>query len=138
MKSFKKYTIIIIFIFIIIGCSVYLNNDLIIRNNSSYDIKIRIARHENLFIDNEYIEEIFLKKYQEKLLESFISRNHYYTPNEYLIFIIIYNENNELIKEFNKKINMELFKSLVFNFERDRMHNKLYSFTITDELLELE
>jgi hypothetical protein len=109
-------------------------SELTVINNSSKDIGLRITRQQK---DIEYTEEFLLKMGQKINLKPYISGKHWPTPDEYLVYFIIYNEDMEIIKEYNKKYDSEMFKILFSNLERSGGRNNSYfTLKITDELLE--
>jgi hypothetical protein len=105
-------------------------------NNSSKNIFLRITRQLDK-IDNDFVytEEFLLKTGKEISLRPYPSYVEWLTPDEYLIYFKIYDENMEIIKEYNN-YDKELFKSLFSNLERSGGGRQSYfTLKITDEIL---
>jgi hypothetical protein len=112
---------------------IYLN----IINNSSKDINLKITRYEWWDSDNEYTEEFLLEIGQNYSIKPYRAAKYFPTPDEYIIYFLIYNDDMEIIKEYNKKIDDEVFKYLFSDLERKRgkRFDVQYTLKITDELL---
>jgi len=138
----KKIKMHLISIFIIIFMLVFAlgtsmapgSTQLTVVNYSSKDMMFRIARQEEDII---YTEEFLLRKEQSINLKEYRTYKYWTAPDEYLIYFIIYNEDMEIIKEYNNKIDSEMFKRLFSNLEKSGGGRASYfTLRITDELLE--
>ena len=95
-----SFLIIIFMLVFALGTSIAPGSTrLTVINNSSKDIMFRITRQENGIT---YTEEFLLKKEQSINLKEYETYKNWTTPDEYFISLIIYNEDNEIIKEYNK------------------------------------
>jgi hypothetical protein len=139
MKKFKMHLIsIFIIIFMLVfalGTSVApVSTQLTVVNYSSKDLMFRIARQEEDII---YIEEFLLRKEQSIDLKEYITYKYWTAPDEYLLYFIIYNENMEIIKEYNNKIDSKMLKKLFSNLEKSGGGRAShFTLRIADELLE--
>lgn len=136
----KKYKLHFISIFIItimlifaLGTSPSENIELMLYNNTSQILRLKIARHQH----DEYTENILLLIGESKRLNKFFVGRSWIPPEELKISIIIYNESNVILKEFNENNITEL----TFITERKRKGGFLggtsyYYLKITDKLLE--
>ena len=110
------------------------STEVAVKNDSSQNLKLKIIRQDE---DNYgyYSEEFTLVKYQTMRLRTIYTRNKRPTPDEYITNIMIYNENGEVLKEYNK-INEENLGYLFDFIEKhsDKNHRDFY-FIITDETL---
>jgi hypothetical protein len=138
MKKYKKHIISILLILIMLifalSTSYGVSTEVIVKNNSSQDLRLKITRYEE-YDYNDYSEEFTLKKKQSMRLRTIHTRNKWPNPDKYIKSIIIYNENGDLLKEYNK-INEEDF-SYLFDFTGDprNKNNRNFSLVITDEIL---
>ena len=119
-----------------LGTSVTVSTDILVVNNSSKNLIIRVTRSEPYSGEYEYTEEFILLRKQSMGLKTHRTGNHYPTLDEYLTSIIIYNVDGELIKNFNKSDDSEKFKNLFSNLRNTGGRNQRhYIFEISDELL---
>jgi hypothetical protein len=106
--------------------------DLTIENRTSQKLKLRITRD-----NGEYTEEFILHPHWQMELKTHDSGRRYSTPDEYLTSIAIYNDEGELLKEFNNTNYNEALAHLVFYESLNKSkYWRIYYFAITDELLE--
>jgi ABC-type Fe3+-hydroxamate transport system substrate-binding protein len=136
MKKYKMHIISIIIIILMLFFALSTTRppketDLTIENRSSKTIKLRITRYD------EYTEEFILHPGWEMELKRVRTKHAFSTPDDYLKSIIIYNEDGEILKEYNKTKNSEAFSNLTFYKSLNESKNwRIYYFSITNELLE--
>jgi hypothetical protein len=120
-----------------LGTSHGVNTNVNVKNNSSQDLKLRITRHDR-YDYTEYSEEFMLLMRQDMELRTIKTINEWPNPDKYIISIIIYNENGDIIKEYiNEDINEDNKFDNLFVFIKDKSgkNERYFSFTITDEIL---
>jgi LAS superfamily LD-carboxypeptidase LdcB len=146
MKKFKMHIIsifIIVLMFIFaLGTSHEVKTNVTVKNNSSQDLKLKITRHER-YDYTDYSEEFMLLMGQDMELRTIKTINKKPNPDEYIISIIIYNENEDIIKEYNKDNKNEDNKNednnfdnlFVFIKDRSGKNDRCFYFIINDEIL---
>jgi hypothetical protein len=137
MKKYKKHIISLIIILIMLifalstSRSVY--GELTVINNTEKKLKFKVIRYD-YSSDNEFIEEFALQAGQNINLKTFHGRNTFANNGLGIISFIIYNEDNEIIKEYDN-IHYENIPELNFYFKRKEKGIYYYVFNTTDELL---
>jgi hypothetical protein len=128
-----------------LGTSYGVQTQIKIKNNSSQNIRIKITINYLIGLYNEdgnslieydeetdswieYTEELILNRNQTEQLKMLISRNKWPEPHELICSFVIYNEKDEIIKEYNTVFFLNFKKS-------GSRNNRIYTLIITDELL---
>ena len=140
MKKYKNHLLsIMIIVFMIVfalGTSagtVYI--ELMVINNSSSNLKIKISIEDYKQDERYHTEECILNIGENKSIS--ITGHNSHTPSMYISEIFIFNEDGETIKEFRSyDNNYETVYSLNINYDRRERNSKYYyTWEITNELL---
>jgi hypothetical protein len=136
-----------------LGTSYGVKTRIDIANNSSNNIKLKITINELIRLYNEdgnnlweydkdtnsweYSEELIINRNQTVQLKILSSLNSWPEPSELVDSVVFYNENNEIIKEFNSENNSEEMSSFLLNYrKRGSRNNRIFTLFVTDKLLE--
>jgi len=158
MKKFKIHfvsiSIIVLMLLLGLSTSYGVRTRLQIKNDSSKNIIIKITinnlvglytedgntlgkydEENNIWVD--YSEELFINRDETAQLRMLRSLNRWPEASELIGNIIIYNEDKEILKELIRENSTGDFAFFVNDLQiRGSRHNRIFTFTITDKLLE--
>jgi hypothetical protein len=132
MKKYKIHIISIMVILVMLlfalGTSSGVYGELTVINDTEKNLKFKVVRRDHSS-DDGFIEEFALQAGQKNTLNQFYAMNTFANRGLGIQSFIIYNENDEIIKEYEEI----LFENILDRMKKGRHY---YNFIITDELLE--
>ena len=130
MKNIKLHLIsimiIILMLLFALGTSYRIYGELTVINNTKNILNLKIVRFD-YSSDKEFIEEFTLQSCQNNKLKTFYGMNTFANRGLGIKNFIIYNENNEIIKEYGE-IHYENIPELNFYLKKTKRRIYYYIF----------